>query len=147
MFEQVAPYILALAGIITAIIGLRKANIEGDSLAATNYQALYDNFKKSIADLQASEKENQKQRLEDRERIKVLEKNELEAVRKEIENQNRIKELETANEQSKERLLSLEADHSRLAEIFRRYQRGVNLLIGQLRELKVEPAWTPEKEG
>lgn len=136
--EQVTPYILALAGIVTAIIGLRKATTEGDSTAVKNAEILFGSFKARITDLET-------QRAEDRERIKALERAEVEAARQVAESQQRIRELQAANEQSKERLLSLEKDHTRLADMFKRYQRGVGILINQLRELKVEPAWRPDQ--
>lgn len=146
MVEQVAPYLLAVAALYTAYIGFKKAMTEGDSVAAQNWQKLVDNFRQQIVDLQANEKEAQRQSAENRERIKALEKSELEAALRVAESQQRIKELEAANEQSKGRLLLLETDHGKLAELFKRYQRGVTILINQLRELNVIPAWTPDKE-
>lgn len=146
MLEQVAPYLLAVAAVYTAYIGFKKAMTEGDSVAAQNWQKLVDNFRQQIIDLQANEKEAQRQSAENRERIKALEKSELEAARRVAESQQRIKELEAANEHSKGRLLLLETDHTKLAELFKRYQRGVTILINQLRELNVIPAWTPDKE-
>lgn len=145
--EQVTPYILALAGIVTAIIGLRKATTEGDIAAVKHWGTLVNSLKGQIEKLEANEKESRKESAEDRQRIRALEKAEAEAARQVADSQQRIRELQTANEESKERLLLLEKDHTRLADMFKRYQRGVSILINQLKELKVEPAWSPDKEG
>lgn len=137
--DYLVPAIGAIGILLTAYAAIRKASEDSAAGATKRWETL-------VATLQ--------------ERIQKLEDDRDESEQESEEQQRRIRELEQRERSASERLLGLERDHgalvrehTRLKEQFARlakrveyYKRGVALLVAQILEHGLEPAWQPTHE-
>lgn len=143
--EYVVPILGAITALLAGIAGYRRVVDAGKDSAAKRWQELADRLEARVADLEFDRSANEE---------------EIDAQQK------RIRELEQKERASNERLLSLERDHGQLAREHKAlkaehttlrskftrlekrveyYRRGVALLIEQILEHGLEPAWRPDE--
>ena len=144
--DYIVPIIGAISVLVTAYVAVRKASEDGAAGAAARWEKL-------VVTLQ--------QRIEKLEDDRDIGEKEVQAQQQEINAQlKRIRELEHREHAANERLLKLEDDHgdlvqeyarlkkqfARLAKRVEYYKRGVALLVAQILEHGLEPAWQPNHE-
>lgn len=128
----IAPVLVAIGGIITTIVALRKASEEHSAGAFSRYQKFVDDLRKEMNRQSERIHELEGLRKEDYKRIQNLEEQEYLSAKK-VE--------EMAKEQR-----NLTAKVNKLGAKVEYYRRGVGLLIKQILDLGVEPAWRPNDE-
>ncbi len=145
--EWIAPALVAVGGIITAIAAWQRAKLEREVGVSGEW--------KKFADGVSAQLERTRQRLIEVEARAEQDANELDAQ------QERIRELEDKERAGSERLLLVEREHETLrqehetmrgafAELearFERYRKGVGLLIKQIVEHGLHPVWKPDEDN
>lgn len=128
----IAPVLVAIGGIITTIVALRRATEDHSAGAFERFQKFADEQNKGLERQSKRIRELEVSREEDLKKIQTLEEQEYLTTRK-------LDDMTREHKQLTDRV-------NRLAARVDYYRHGVALLIKQLLDLGVEPAWKPNDE-
>ena len=145
--EWIAPALVALGGIITAIAAWQRAKMEKEVGLSGAWQEYADGVKKDLDGLRARLREMEEEREADSHEIDAQQERIRELEQKERAAAERLLQVENEHEKLKNEHSAMKTAFSALEARFERYKRGVVLLIKQIVEHGLEPAWKPDDEN
>lgn len=78
--------------------------------------------------------------------IQTVEKEREGVIAKNKELEERLDTIQDISEENQRRIDSLTRDNSRILYVSHQLMNGIGILLVQLKNMKIEPAWTPPKE-